>query len=465
MSNLSQFLVTLNTFKWLRYYSYNFQDLWCHSLFYTSANITNSQGSTGKLVDLNPPMHPGSLKGNISYFNEATVYTMQVISCTVTLINQTAIVDAQSHLLQCVYPVGWKMSSTWSQWNPETIPANTTQQSTNTTEPNPGSTGGPQLQNPDLELPCLPPVPQGPDLEPVPPQSDPKPPPSRQKQDPAPAPPLSGDMSPSSQPGGNTSQQGSNNMPTSNTGTLNSGNKTVKQAVLLNTPVPRHHQVLLKLLVVDSLEVSHTMWWELFSQVAVSHFPSTDDCPRFPWSNSEACNPLTIIEQFLMEDLGLHFILLDSPIHSAHKITLHDLENTLATLYAKAGGLKDDDPYNIENINNYQVESMIGNATISYPFAVTCLNINLIPLILGLLASVGLLLLIFWLVGKPIKGDSGIDTIGILQIVWLMCTHPNLQRIVSDIDKPTVENLQESGMVYALMHGHGSAETHPLTSG
>ncbi|KAK0502545.1 hypothetical protein EDD18DRAFT_1347163 [Armillaria luteobubalina] len=237
-------VLALNTFKWLRYYSYNFQDL-CHSLFYTSANITDSQGSTGKLVDLNPPMHPGSLKGNISYFNEATVYTMQVISCTVTLINQTAIVDAQSHLLQCVYPVGWKMSSTWSQWNPETIPANMTQQSTNTTEPNPGSTGGPQPQNPDLEPPRLPPVPQGPDLEPVPPQSDPKPPPSPQKQDPAPAPPLSGDMSPSSQPGGNTSQQGSNNMPASSTGTLNSGNKTVvsRTVVISRTVASKKHAI------------------------------------------------------------------------------------------------------------------------------------------------------------------------------------------------------------------------------
>ncbi|KAK0219014.1 hypothetical protein IW262DRAFT_1558940 [Armillaria fumosa] len=136
-----------------------------------------------------------------------------------------------------------------------------------------------------------------------------------------------------------------------------------------------------------------------------------------------------------------------------------------AALYAKAGGLKDDDPYNVENVNNYRVESMTGNATISYPFTATRLNINLIPLLLGLLASVGLLLLVFWLFGKPIEGDSGIDAIGVLQIIWLMRTRPDLQRIVSDVDEPTVENLRESGMVYASMHGPGSAETHPLTSG
>ncbi|KAK0436002.1 hypothetical protein EV421DRAFT_1147129 [Armillaria borealis] len=568
-----------NTFKWLRYYSYNFQDPWRHSLFYTSANITDSQGSTGKLVDLNPPMRPGARmdtsRRNVSYFDEATVYTMQVIGCTVTLINQTAVVDAQSHLLQRVYPLGRKTSSTWSQWNPETIPANATvssspqgtttiyarseptpyrikRQSTNTTEPNPGSTGGPQPQNPDPEPPRPPPAPQDPDPEPAPPQSDPKPPPSPQKPDPEPAPPSSSDTSSSSQPGGNTSQQGSNNTPTSSIGNPNSGQQdsgqqngggqqnsgtsqqntgqqgsTQPTSASTSSKAPSNNgitsssssngqspssiptSIITSTPSVSKVETGSTtqhsststtssaaqatssgqfgsvtyygmsdvfldVWWEMFSQAAISRFPSTDDCPGFPWSNSQACNPLTVVEQFVMEDLGLHSILLDSPVRPVPKITLHDLENSLASataasywaaLYAKAGGLKDDDPYNIENVNNYRVESMTGNATISYPFTATRLNINLTPLILGLLASIGLLLLVFWLVGKPIEGDSGIDTIGVLQIVWLMRTRPDLQRIVSDVDEPTVENLRESGMVYTSMHGHGSAETHPLTNG
>ncbi|KAK0477568.1 hypothetical protein IW261DRAFT_266361 [Armillaria novae-zelandiae] len=495
------------------------------------------------------------MKGNVSYFDEATVYTMQVIGCTVTLINQTAVVDAQSHLLQRVYPLGRKTSSIWSQWNPETIPANATvssspqgtttiyarseptpyrikRQSTNTTEPNPGSTGGPQPQNPDPEPPRPPPAPQGPDPEP--------------------APPSSGDTSSSSQPGGNTSQQGSNNTPTSSAGNSNSGQQdsgqqnggdqqnngpsqqnssqqagsqstsasTTSKAPSSNgntsssssngqAPSSIPTSTSTSNLSVSKVETGGTtqhsstsissstaaatssgqfgsvtyygmsdvfldVWWELFSQAAVSRFPSTDDCPGFPWSNSEACNPLTVVEQFVMEDLGLHSILLDSPVRPAPKITLHDLENSLASataasywaaLYAKAGGLKDDDPYNVENVNNYQVESMTGNATISYPFTATRLNINLTPLILGLLASIGLLLLVFWLVGKPVEGDSGIDTIGVLQIVWLMRTRPDLQRIVSDVNEPTVENVRESGMVYTSMHGHGSAETHPSTNG
>ncbi len=66
----------------------------------------------------------------------------------------------------------------------------------------------------------------------------------------------------------------------------------------------------------------------------------------------------------------------------------------------------------------------------------------------------GLLLLIFRLTGTPIAGDSGIDTIGVLQILWLMRTRPDLQRIISDVDEPSTDNLREAGMVNTSMHVH-----------
>ncbi|KAK0502541.1 hypothetical protein EDD18DRAFT_1458709 [Armillaria luteobubalina] len=117
-----------NTFKWLPYYNYNFWDPWRRALFYTLANITDSYSPKGNPVSLKPPMQPETYislsRKNVSYFDEATVYTMQVISCTITLINRMVVVDAQSHLLKHVYPSGRKTSSTWSQWNPEMIPAN-----------------------------------------------------------------------------------------------------------------------------------------------------------------------------------------------------------------------------------------------------------------------------------------------------------------------------------------------------
>ncbi|KAK0204400.1 hypothetical protein DFS33DRAFT_1423374 [Desarmillaria ectypa] len=205
------------------------------------------------------------------------------------------------------------------------------------------------------------------------------------------------------------------------------------------------------------------VWWNLFDQAAISRFPSTDDCPGFPWTNPESCNPLTVVEQFVMEDLGLHPTLLDSPVRQVPQIALHDLENSLArataasywaALYAKAGGLKDDDPNDVANSNNFVATPMTGNATIAYPYTATRLNINLIPLLAGLVASIYLLLLSFRLVGKPSREgeDSGIDAIGVLQILWLMSMRPDLQKIISGVNDPTVDNLRKSGMVNTSLH-------------
>lgn len=55
---------------------------------------------------------------------------------------------------------------------------------------------------------------------------------------------------------------------------------------------------------------------------------------RVPWTNPESCNPLTVVEQFVMEDLGLHSILLNSPVKPASQIALHDLENSLSSATA-----------------------------------------------------------------------------------------------------------------------------------
>ncbi|KAK0200508.1 hypothetical protein DFS33DRAFT_1277931 [Desarmillaria ectypa] len=182
--------------------------------------------------------------------------------------------------------------------------------------------------------------------------------------------------------------------------------------------------------------------------------PGTDN-PSTTAGDPDICNPLTVVEQCVMEDLGLHLILPDSPVQPAPVITLHDLENSLTrataascwyALYAKAGGLKNDDPYSVENVSNYKVEAMTGNATITYPYTAMRVNINLIPVAFGLGASIGLLILAYQLVDKPVAGDSGVDTIGVLQILWLMCTQSDLQRPISESDELSVDNLPRTAM-------------------
>ncbi|KAK0444035.1 hypothetical protein EV421DRAFT_2035066 [Armillaria borealis] len=703
-----------NTFKWLNFYTYNFQDPWRHVLFYTSANITDSNGSTGNPITLNPPMRPGpnmnASRENVGYFNETTVYTMQIIGCTVTQINQSAVVDAQSHLLKRIYPSGHKTTSTWAKWDPETIPANATVSSSpkgtttifgrgeataksdaalrerqatdtpaanpttapapqdpnpapapaqgNTPEPAPAGGGGqapppepqgapttpavastepqsptpvpapptaepqsptpvpapptiapsgPAPQNPDpspaTPTPLPPPEPQSPTPVPAPASTEPQSPtpvpapptvaPAPQNTDPSPAPvtptplpstepqsptpvpapvvtstepqsptpvpapptvapapqnpnpspaqvtptpepqnpnppsapvasspaPQNPDPSPAPPqlntpqpaPQGQSTQENNSaaTVPGQQSGTpapINENTPAVQSSPIPNsqpgsaqqsptatnpsvgtTPLPQNSDLSSgtpttttssadssssgfgSLSYYDMSNVFLDVWWNLFDQAAISRFPSTDDCPGFPWSNPELCNPLTVVEQFVMEDLGLHSTLLDSPVRPAPQIALHDLENSIssataasywAALYAKAGGLKDDDPYNIANVNNFAVNAMSGNATITYPYTATRLNINLLPLLVGLGASIGLFLLAFRLTGTPIVGDSGIDTIGVLQILWLMRTRPDLQRIISDVDEPSTDILREAGMVNTSMHVHD--ETRPL---
>ncbi|KAK0494038.1 hypothetical protein EDD18DRAFT_1403012 [Armillaria luteobubalina] len=664
-----------NTFKWLNFYTYNFQD--------PATNITDSNGSIGKPVTLNPPMRPGlnmnASRENVGYFNETTVYTMQIIGCTVTQINQSAVVDAQTHLLKRIYPSGHKTTSTWAKWVPETIPANATVSSSpkgtttifgrgeetaiskaalaerqatdtpaanpttgpapqdpnpapapaqgNTPEPAPAGGGGqapppepqgasptpvvastepqsptpvpvpptvepqsptpvpapptiapsgPAPQNPDpspapvtptpspepqsptpvpapvvtstepqspTPVPAPPtaepqsptplpaplttepqsptPVPAPPTVAPAPQNTDPSPAqvtpipnpnfssvpvvsaPAPQNSDPSPASPQSNTLQPPPQGQSTQGNNGATTVSDQQNGTPTStpinGNTAAVQSSSISNSQPSSSQQLPtttnsfvapvpplpqnsdpasadnsssefgSLSYYDMSDVFLDVWWNLFDQAAISRFPSTDDCPGFPWSNPELCNPLTVIEQFVMEDLGLHSTLLDSPVRPAPQIALHDLENSVssataasywAALYAKAGGLKDDDPYNIANVNNFAVNAMSGNATITYPYTATRLNINLLPLLAGLGVSIGLLLLAFRLTGAPIVGDSGIDTIGVLQILWLMRTRPDLQRIISDVDEPSTDNLREAGMVKTSMHVHD--ETRPL---
>ncbi|KAK0433722.1 hypothetical protein EV421DRAFT_1378551 [Armillaria borealis] len=119
-----------DTFKWLPLYPYTLKDPWRHAVFYTSANITDSNGSNGIHISLNPPMQPGAhmdqSQKNVDNFGETVVYSIQIIGCTISLINQSAAVDAESHLLQHVSPSGVKSTSQWSSWQPETAPVNAT---------------------------------------------------------------------------------------------------------------------------------------------------------------------------------------------------------------------------------------------------------------------------------------------------------------------------------------------------
>ncbi len=53
---------------------------------------------------------------------------------------------------------------------------------------------------------------------------------------------------------------------------------------------------------------------------------------------------------------------------------------------------------------------------------------------------------------------------GLLQIVWFMRAPPELQRIIADVDMPTVAHLRKAGMVNTSLDDVGD-ETRPLAGG
>ncbi len=83
---------------------------------------------------------------------------------------------------------------------------------------------------------------------------------------------------------------------------------------------------------------------------------------------------------------------------------------------------------------------------------------------MGQVASILLFILVWCLVGRPVRSESGIDTVGLLQIVWFMRAPPELQRIIADVDMPTVAHLRKAGMVNTSLDDVGD-ETRPLAGG
>ncbi|KAF8882958.1 hypothetical protein BD779DRAFT_1749144 [Infundibulicybe gibba] len=86
--------------------------------FVSTTNITDSNGDTGPLYILKPPIKPpvGLVITTQAEADASTVYTLQFISCIAAVINSTVTVDAQSKMI--LTPPKEKTKSEWWQWVP-----------------------------------------------------------------------------------------------------------------------------------------------------------------------------------------------------------------------------------------------------------------------------------------------------------------------------------------------------------
>lgn len=73
---------------------------------------------------------------------------------------------------------------------------------------------------------------------------------------------------------------------------------------------------------------------------------------------------------------------------------------------------------------------------------------------MGLVISLILLVIAIRITREPHGGNhKTIDTIGVLEIIWLIRHRPELQSLLSQVDEPSVDKLRAAGMVDLRMAG------------
>ncbi|KAF7336351.1 hypothetical protein MVEN_02183600 [Mycena venus] len=150
-------------------------------------------------------------------------------------------------------------------------------------------------------------------------------------------------------------------------------------------------------------------------------------------------------------------------------VTLHDLENALSTIVAAMfwtlGHVPPLHGSIVEGTDDQlfldaAVDSPIllkGVATVREMVAVSRLNLNIIPVVIGLGASIALA----WISlryslyhGVPREAeDVTIDGTGILHTIWLYRKQPELGKLLKQVDHPTDKSLRKAGMVKIIFGG------------
>jgi predicted lipase len=67
---------------------------------------------------------------------------------------------------------------------------------------------------------------------------------------------------------------------------------------------------------------------------------------------------------------------------------------------------------------------------------------------------------LFLPIPSAIKGS--VQTVGLLQIIWLCQQHPNHPNLVDNVVEPTDNNLRQAGLVKVKLYNHTSATEHPI---
>ncbi|KAJ3907058.1 hypothetical protein F5879DRAFT_943851 [Lentinula edodes] len=190
--------------------------------------------------------------------------------------------------------------------------------------------------------------------------------------------------------------------------------------------------------------------WSLLTYAAVSPLDQQLFMNCTTSGNSDlACGTLYESEQFqVMESLNIFpDILLPGP--SATSIQLVDLENTLSRMtaiefWAEGQGINSKFSNRLFGGNGGTSEVFVVNENTQWIWGDGFIY-ALIPY--NLWISLGLAIFIFALAIPSLidKNTLEIDSIGILQMIWLVSNHPD-QKVITQITEPTTEILRKAGL-------------------
>ncbi|KAJ7462956.1 hypothetical protein FB451DRAFT_467725 [Mycena latifolia] len=202
-------------------------------------------------------------------------------------------------------------------------------------------------------------------------------------------------------------------------------------------------------------------WGRWFSLAPASVVPRTMSGPTF-LSKAELYL-IQLIQKFNLQ-----------PANESHVMTLHDLENGVsalaATIFWTLSHVPPTQQLNITELllGNWsndplaKVESPISlspgqEATVTQQFTAIRLDLNIIALSIGLIASMALMLLslqhLLHRRDEKAEQDMSIDGTGLLHAIWLYRNHPELEVLLEQVEHPTDDNLRDAGIVRTRLVG------------
>ncbi|KAJ7229942.1 hypothetical protein GGX14DRAFT_581646 [Mycena pura] len=158
--------------------------------------------------------------------------------------------------------------------------------------------------------------------------------------------------------------------------------------------------------------------------------------------------------RFLMQQLGLNAL---DESATAQVIYLHDIENALSNLVASIFWAGANVNASLLDTSSLAIQGQIGsvslpnvsagNATVQQVVSAARLNMSLPAVSIGLAGSILLLVLIGWISTGTNSSNPPLAHLGLLQIIWIFEHHPELHKIVEQVDDPTDDNLRSAGLV------------------